>query len=105
VSRIWETLLTKYPKDRCGLFPHDDMALAAANVMKAKGRTEIKIGGCDAMPPALDRGARRAHACDGAQPSCRIHAGALIAGVAQQWCRARRPAAAFPRTSSPTGRW
>jgi ribose transport system substrate-binding protein len=53
VARIWETLLTKYPKIDAAYFHNDDMALAAYKVMEAKGRTGIKIGGCDAMPPAI----------------------------------------------------
>jgi ribose transport system substrate-binding protein len=82
VARIWETLLTKYPKISAAYFHNDDMALAAYNVMKTHNRTEIKIGGCDAMPPAL------AAVIDGKMlatvrnPSCRIHGGAIIAGVA-----------------------
>ena len=58
------------------------MALAAYNVMKAKGRTDILVGGVDAMPPAI------AAVTDGRMfatvrnPSCRIHGGAIIAGVA-----------------------
>jgi ribose transport system substrate-binding protein len=82
VARIWETLLTKYPKIDAAFFHNDDMALAAAKVMEAKGRTETKIGGVDAMPPAIK-------AVQGGQmyatvrnPSCRIHGGAVIAGVA-----------------------
>jgi ribose transport system substrate-binding protein len=82
VARIWETLLTKYPKISAAYFHNDDMALAAYNVMKAHNRTEILIGGCDAMPPAL------AAVLDGRvhatvrNPSCRIHGGAIIAGIA-----------------------
>jgi ribose transport system substrate-binding protein len=82
VARIWDTHLTKYPKISAAYFHNDDMALAAYNVMRAKGRTEIKIGGCDAMPPAL------AAVMDGRMhatvrnPSCRIHGGAVMAGVA-----------------------
>src|SRR6201994_4855806 len=53
VARIWETLLTKYPKISAAYFHNDDMALAAYNVMKAHNRTDILIGGTDAMPPAL----------------------------------------------------
>lgn len=53
-ARIWETLLTKYPKIDAAYFHNDDMALAAYNVMKAHNRTSILIGGCDAMPPALE---------------------------------------------------
>ncbi len=34
VARIWETLLTKYPKINAAYFHNDDMALAAYNVMK-----------------------------------------------------------------------
>src|ERR1700742_4829843 len=82
VARIWETLLTKYPKISAAYFHNDDMALAAYNVMKAHNRTEIKIGGCDAMPPALAAVSDgRMHATV-RNPSCRIHGGAIVAGVA-----------------------
>ena len=53
VARIWESLLTKYPKIDAAFFHNDDMALAAYKVMQDKGRTETKIGGVDAMPPRL----------------------------------------------------
>ena len=80
-ARLWETYLTKYPQIDAAFFHNDDMALAAYNVMKAKGRTEIKIGGTDAMPPALAAVADgRMHATV-RNPSCRIHGGAIIAGV------------------------
>jgi ribose transport system substrate-binding protein len=81
-ARIWETYLSKYPQIDAAYFHNDDMALAAYNVMKAHNRTEIKIGGCDAMPPAL------AAVIDGRMtatirnPSGRIHGGAIVAGVA-----------------------
>jgi len=82
VARIWETLLNKYPKIDAAYFHNDDMALAAYNVMKAHGRTGIKIGGCDAMPPALVAIEDGRMTATVRNPSCRIHAGALIAGVA-----------------------
>ena len=82
VARIWETLLTKYPTIDAAYFHNDDMALAAYNVMKAHNRTSIKIGGCDAMPPALEAVADGRMLATVRNPSCRIHAGALIAGVA-----------------------
>ena len=81
-ARLWETYLTKYPQIDAAYFHNDDMALAAANIMKAHNRTNILIGGCDAMPPAL------AAVVDGRMhatvrnPSCRIHGGAILAGVA-----------------------
>jgi ribose transport system substrate-binding protein len=82
VAELWQTYLTKYPQIDAAYFHNDDMALAAYNVMKAKGRTDIKIGGTDAMPPALAAVADgRMHATV-RNPSCRIHGGAIIAGVA-----------------------
>ena len=35
VARIWETLLSKFPKIDAAYFHNDDMALAAYDVMKA----------------------------------------------------------------------
>ena len=58
------------------------MALAAANVMKAHGRTGILIGGVDAMPPAIQAVVDgRMHATV-RNSSCRIHGDAIVAGVA-----------------------
>ena len=82
VARIWDTLLTKYPEIKAAFFHNDDMALAAANVMKAQDRTDIMIGGVDAMPPAIQAVIDGPHVRDRAQPSCRIHGGAIVAGVA-----------------------
>jgi ribose transport system substrate-binding protein len=82
VARIWETLLNKYPKIDAAYFHNDDMALAAFNVMKAHNRTSILIGGCDAMPPALAAVQEGRMLATVRNPSCRIHGGALIAGVA-----------------------
>jgi ribose transport system substrate-binding protein len=82
VARIWETLLTKYPKIDAAFFHNDDMALAAYNVMKAKGRTDILIGGVDAMPPAIAAVSDGRMFATVRNPSSRIHGGAIIAGVA-----------------------
>ena len=82
VARIWETLLTKYPKIDAAYFHNDDMALAAYTVMKAHNRTDIKIGGCDAMPPALTAVSDGRMLATVRNPSCRIHGGAIVAGVA-----------------------
>ena len=81
VARIWEGLLTKYPKIDAAYFHNDDMALAAFKVMQAKGRTGIKIGGCDAMPPAIKAVQAGQMLATVRNPSCRIHGGAIIAGV------------------------
>jgi ribose transport system substrate-binding protein len=82
VARIWETLLTKHPQIDAAFFHNDDMALAAHNVMKAKGREGILIGGVDAMPPAIKAVQDGVMFATVRNPSCRIHGGAIIAGVA-----------------------
>src|SRR5205814_8903060 len=82
VARIWETLLTKYPQIDAAFFHNDDMALAAYNVMKAKGRTDILIGGVDAMPSAIAALADGRMFAAVRNPSCRIHGGSIVAGVA-----------------------
>jgi ribose transport system substrate-binding protein len=81
VARIWEGLLTKYPKIDAAYFHNDDMALAASKVMQAKGRTDIKIGGTDAMPPAVKAVQAGTMYATVRNPSSRIHGGAIIAGV------------------------
>ncbi len=82
VSRIWETLLTKYPQIDAAFFHNDDMALAAYEVMKRQNRTEIKIGGVDAMPPAISAVADGRMLATVRNPSCRIHGYSVVAGVA-----------------------
>ena len=82
VSRIWETLLNKFPHIDAAYFHNDDMALAAYTVMKRHNRTSIKIGGCDAMPPALAAVSDGRMLATVRNPSCRIHGGAIVAGVA-----------------------
>jgi ribose transport system substrate-binding protein len=81
VPPIWNALLTKYPKIDAAFFHNDDMALAAYKVMQAKGRTETKIGGVDAMPPAIKAVQEGVMYATVRNPSCRIHGGAIIAGV------------------------
>ena len=82
VARLWETYLTKFPQIDAAFFHNDDMALAAYNVMKARNRTNILIGGVDAMPPAINAVADGRMFATVRNPSCRIHGGAIIAGVA-----------------------
>jgi len=81
-ARLWETYLTKYPQIDAAFFHNDDMALAAANIMKAHNRTDILIGGVDAMPPAISAVADGRMFATVRNPSCRIHGGAIVAGVA-----------------------
>jgi ribose transport system substrate-binding protein len=54
-----------------------DMALAAYDVMKAHNRTSIKIGGCGAMPPALQAVTDGRMVATVRNPLCLIHGGAI----------------------------
>jgi len=82
VAQLWEGYLAKYPQIDAAFFHSDDMALAAYDVMKAHGRTSILIGGVDAMPPAIDAVFEGRMFATIRNPSCLIHGGAIIAGVA-----------------------
>lgn len=82
VARIWDTLLTKYPVINGAFFHNDDMALAAYEVMKRRNRTETLIGGVDAMPPAIEAVIDGRMLGTVRNPSCRIHGGSIVAGVA-----------------------
>ncbi len=80
-AQLWETYLETFPKIDAAFFHNDDMALAAANVMKAHGRTQILIGGVDAMPPAIAAVVEGRMFATVRNSSSRIHGGAIVAGV------------------------
>jgi ribose transport system substrate-binding protein len=82
VARIWDSLLTKFPNLKGGFFHNDDMALAAHNVIKAKGRDGIKLSGIDAMPPAVNAVLEGRLVATVRNPACRIHGWSVAAGVA-----------------------
>ena len=82
VGRLWEAYLSKYSQIDAAFFHSDDMALAAYDVMKARGRTSILIGGVDAMPPAIDAVFDGRMFATVRNPACLIHYGAIIAGIA-----------------------
>src|SRR5262249_18534799 len=69
------------PQIDAAFFHSDDVALAAYEVMKARNRTSILIGGVDAMPPALDAVFEGRMFATGRNPSCLVHGSAIIAGV------------------------
>src|ERR1700726_1075819 len=102
-ARIWETHLTKYPDIDAAFFHNDDMALAAYNVMKQHGRTKILIGGVDPMPPALEAVIDGRMHATGRNPSCRIHGGAIIAGVAAVVSGEQTGGKGIPKSIVPDG--
>ena len=84
VAKLWEDYLVKYPAGQiqAGMFHNDDMALAAAKVIKNAGRDkEIALCGVDAMPPAIQAVIDGSLAATVRNPSCRIHWGAVVLGA------------------------
>ena len=91
-SQLWETYLNTYPKISAAFFHNDDMALAALDVMRARNRTEILIGGVDAMPPAIQAVVDGSMFATVRNSSCRIHGGAIVAGVEAALAPKKTPA-------------
>jgi ribose transport system substrate-binding protein len=81
VVKLWEDYLVKFPDIKAGYFHNDDMALAAAKVVKNAGREKnILLGGIDAMPEAITAVKEGTLLTSVRNPSCRIHWGALVIG-------------------------
>jgi ribose transport system substrate-binding protein len=83
VAKLWEDYLVKYPAGQIAgaMFHNDDMALAAARVIKNAGRDkEIALVGVDAMPPAVDAVVKGSLTASVRNPSSRIHWGAVVIG-------------------------
>jgi ribose transport system substrate-binding protein len=78
-TKLWENLLVKFPDVKGGYFHNDDMALAAAQVAKAKGK-DVKLVGIDGMEPACDAVARGDLLATVINPTGRIHGGAMWVG-------------------------
>jgi ribose transport system substrate-binding protein len=84
VAKLWEDYLVKYPAGQLqgAFFHNDDMALAAAKVVKNAGRDkEIALAGVDAMPPAVQAVLDGSLQATVRNPSSRIHWGALVIGA------------------------
>ena len=83
VAKLWEDYLVKYPAGQIqgAMFHNDDMALAAARVIKNAGRDkEISLVGVDAMPPAVEAVVKGSLTASIRNPSSRIHWGAVVIG-------------------------
>jgi ribose transport system substrate-binding protein len=81
VAELWQSYLDQYPHISAAFFHNDDMALAALEVMKTRNRTETLVGGVDAMPPAIQAVLDGRMYATVRNSSCRIHGGAIVAGV------------------------
>jgi ribose transport system substrate-binding protein len=93
VVQLWESYLDKYPHISAAFFHNDDMALAALEVMRARNRTETLIGGVDGMPPAIQAVLDGRMYATVRNSSCRIHGGAIVAGVEAALAPKKTPAA------------
>jgi ribose transport system substrate-binding protein len=82
VASLWEDYLVQYKKIDAAYFHNDDMALAAARVIRNAGRErEIKLAGTDAMPQAIKAVRDGVLLTSVRNPACRIHWGALMVGA------------------------
>jgi ribose transport system substrate-binding protein len=82
VATLWEDYLVQHKKIDAGYFHNDDMALAAARVIRNAGREkEIKLGGVDAMPEAIKAVRDGVLLTSVRNPACRIHWGGLVVGA------------------------
>jgi ribose transport system substrate-binding protein len=80
-SRIWDTLLERYPNVRAGFLHNDDMAMAALrSVRKAGKQDQVIIGGIDGMQPACAAVERGELVATAINPTGRIHGGAIWIG-------------------------
>jgi ribose transport system substrate-binding protein len=81
-ASLWEDYLVQHKKIDAAYFHNDDMALAAARVIRNAGREkEIKLGGTDAMPEAIKAVRDGILLTSVRNPACRIHWGALMVGA------------------------
>ena len=92
VVQLWESYLDTYPQISAAFFHNDDMALAALDVMRTANRTEILVGGVDAMPPAIQAVVDGSMFATVRNSSCRIHGGAIVAGVEAALAPKKAPA-------------
>jgi len=82
VAGLWEDYLVQHKKIDGGYLHNDDMALAAARVIRNAGREkEIKLAGTDAMPEAIKAVRDGILLTTVRNPACRIHWGALLVGA------------------------
>lgn len=82
VARLWEDYLVQYRDINAGYFHNDDMALAAARIIRNAGREgKIVLGGVDAMPEAIKAVKQGTLLTSVRNPACRIHWGALLVGA------------------------
>ena len=91
-AQLWESHLANYPTISAAFFHNDDMALAALEVMRARDRTEILIGGVDATPSAIHAVVDGSMYATVRNSSCRIHGGAIVAGVEAALAGKKTPA-------------
>jgi ribose transport system substrate-binding protein len=81
-AKGFHSIISKYPKIKVlDEQPGDWDVTKVARIWETKGRTEIKVGGCDAMPPGIKAVQAGEMLATVRNPSCRIHGGAIVAGV------------------------
>jgi ribose transport system substrate-binding protein len=81
VSPLWQDLLQRFPDVKGGFFHSDDMALAAAEVVKQAGlQDKVKLVGVDGLRNVCEAILQDRMLASIINPSGRIHGGAVWAG-------------------------
>ena len=81
-AQITESILNRTPDLKALFADNDDMALAGRQVIDNAGLgDQVLVGGIDAMPFALEAVADGRLSATCRNPSCRIHAWAVVAGA------------------------
>jgi ribose transport system substrate-binding protein len=81
VASIWESVLNRHPDLKAGFLHNDDMALAARQVVENAGLgDQVKIGGIDAMSPAIDAVTSGRLVATARNSAPRIHGAAVLLG-------------------------
>jgi ribose transport system substrate-binding protein len=82
-QQLWEAYASRYKKIDVGYCQNDDMAFAAQKVMAGVNRaSETKIGGCDAMPPAIKAVVDGTFVATYRHSSARVHSFPIFIGRA-----------------------
>jgi ribose transport system substrate-binding protein len=83
VQTLWESYVSRYPTIDAGYCQNDDMAFAALKVLQGANRaSKTKLGGCDAMPPAIKAVASGQFQATYRHSAIRVHCYPIILGRA-----------------------
>jgi len=78
---LTQTLINKYPDLGAIFYDNDDMALAGLKVITDAGKSNVHLGGIDAMQPAIEAVVAGTYAVTARNSAARVHAWSVIVGA------------------------